>query len=247
MMTSLQCRIATVKDRRTTMATTQRKVTLAVDDRIASITIDDGKVNAMSIELMAEIDRALDVAENEGTVTVLAGRDGIFSAGFDLATFERGAEETRRMVVAGARLVERLLAFPRPVIAACAGHAYPMGAFLMLASDVRFGVRGPFRIGLNEVAIGLTVPRFAIELARHRLTPPGFARITTAALFDPDEAATLGYLDRVVTSDALRDEVRREAGRLLALDGPSYVATKARVNEGVVVAVRGAIDSELAA
>ena len=222
------------------------KTTVEIADGIAWIAMDDGKVNAMSVEMMDEIQRGLDAAEAAGAVTVLAGREGMFSAGFDLGAFKRGAEATRSMVLAGARLIERLLVFPRPVIAACAGHAYPMGAFLMLSSDVRFGVRGPWRIGMNEVAIGLTVPHFAIELARHRLTPPGFARITTAAMFDPDEAAALGYLDRVVESDRLRDEVRREAQRLRALDDASYRATKARINRAVLTALRAAIDAELA-
>ncbi|MEW6270792.1 MAG: crotonase/enoyl-CoA hydratase family protein [Thermodesulfobacteriota bacterium] len=222
------------------------RATIAIEDGIAWITLDDGKVNAMSVEMLRDVAGALDAAEAAGAVTVLAGREGVFSAGFDLGTFQRGADATRDMVLAGARLIERLLAFPRPVVAACTGHAYPMGAFLLLASDVRLGASGPWRIGLNEVAIGITVPYFALELARHRLTPPGYARITTAAMFAPEEAFGLGYLDRVVPPARLRDEVRAEAGRLLRLDAASYVATKARANERVLSAVRAAIERELA-
>jgi enoyl-CoA hydratase len=225
----------------------EQRATIEVGDGVAWITMDDGKVNAMSVEMMADIAAALDAAEAADAVTVLTGRPGIFSAGFDLDTFKRGAEATRSMVLAGARLVERLLAFPRPLIAACTGHAYPMGAFLMLSSDVRFGVQGPFRIGMNEVAIGLTVPLFAVELARHRLTPPGFARITTAPMFAPEHAAALGYLDEVVEAEHLRDRVRSEAERLRGLDAASYVATKARMNAPLLAALRAAIESELAA
>jgi enoyl-CoA hydratase len=166
-----------------------------IEDGIAWLALDDGKVNAMSTEMMAGIEAALDAAERAGAVTVLSGRPGIFSAGFDLPTFKRGLAATAEMLLAGARLIERLLAFPLPVLTVCTGHAYPMGAFLMLSADVRLGASGPWRIGMNEVAIGLTVPKFAIELARHRLTPPGFARITTAPMFAPDEALRLGYLD----------------------------------------------------
>lgn len=99
-----------------------------------------------------------------------------------------------------------------------------MGAFLMLAADVRFGVAGPWRIGLNETAIGITVPKFAVELARHRLTPPGFARIQSAALFGPEEAR-----------------------RLRAPAAPSFVATKSRINERALHAVRSAIEEEMRA
>jgi len=222
-----------------------RGTQLRIEGGIAWIALDDGKVNALSRALLGEIDAALDEAERAGAVCVLRGREGILSAGFDLATFGRGREASLEMVLAGARLVERLLALPHPVLTVCTGHAYPMGAFLMLSADVRLGIAGPWRIGMNEVAIGMTVPRFAVELARHRLTPPGFARITTAAMFDPEEALRVGYLDRVVAAEGIDAAVREEAVRLRALDRPSFAATKARINERALDAVREAIRDEL--
>jgi enoyl-CoA hydratase len=223
------------------------KTHVAIEDGIAWITMDDGKVNAMSTAMIAEIGETLDAAENAAAVTVLKGRTGIFSAGFDLPTFQRGRDAGVEMVRAGAELIVRLLAFPRPVLTVCTGHAYPMGAFLMLSADVRFGIAGPWRIGMNEVAIGLTVPMFAVELARHRLTPPGFARVVTAPMFAPEEALGLGYLDRVLEADQLADAVQEEAHRLRALDMPSFVATKARINERALHAIRVAVNDELQA
>jgi len=218
---------------------------IVIADGIASITLDDGKVNALSTEMLADIGASLDEAESAGAVVVLQGRAGMFSAGFDLGTFKRGREATAAMLLAGAQLIERLLAFPRPVLSVCTGHAYPAGAFLMLSSDVRFGVAGPWRIGMNEVAIGLTLPKFAVELARHRLTPTGFARITTGAMFPPEEALRFGYLDRIHAADALADAVQEEAQRLRQLDMPSFTATKARVNAHARDAIRAAVDEEL--
>lgn len=221
------------------------KTQLAIADGIAWITMDDGKVNALSTEMIAEIAGALDAAERAQAVVVVRGRAGIFSAGFDLATFKRGTEATVEMLRAGAGLIARLLAFPFPVLTVCSGHAYPAGAFLMLSADVRVGAAGPWKIGMNETAIGLTVPKFAIELARHRLTPPGFARVATAAMFDPTEARQLGYLDRVLAPDQLADAVQTEVSRLRALDMPSFAATKARINERVLGAIATAVDEEL--
>lgn len=218
-----------------------------IEDGVAWIAMDDGKVNALSAELLGELGQAFDAAEKAEAVAVLRGREGIFSAGFDLPTFQRGLEASVAMVRAGALLVERLLDFPYPVLTVCTGHAYPMGAFLMLAADVRLGLAGPWRIGLNEVAIGLTVPKFAVELARHRLTPPGFARIATAAMFAPEEARRMGYLDRVLDAERLDDAVHQEATRLRALDMPSFAATKARLNEPALEAVRAARGEELRA
>jgi len=221
------------------------RVQIDIADGTAWLTMDDGKVNALSTAMIADIDAALDAAEQAGAVVVLKGRAGIFSAGFDLATFKRGPEPTVELLRAGAQLIQRLLAFPLPVLTVCTGHAYPAGAFLMMSADVRFGLAGPWRIGMNEVAIGLTLPRFAVELARHRLTAPGFARVTTATMFAPDDAVRVGYLDRVLPADQLDEAVREEALRLRALDMPSFAATKLRINECALNVIRTAVEGEL--
>lgn len=216
-----------------------------IEDGVARITMDDGKVNALSTELLGELGEALDAAEEAQAVVVLSGREAIFSAGFDLRTFERGPDAAAEMMRAGARLIERLLAFPRPVLAVCTGDAYPMGAFLILSADVRLAAAGRWRIGMNEVGIGLTVPRFALELARHRIAPNAVARIPAAPMFEPEEALRLGYLDRVLEPQELEGAVAEEAARLRALDPAAFAATKPRVNERAITAIRRAADEEI--
>ncbi|NNL66507.1 MAG: crotonase/enoyl-CoA hydratase family protein [Myxococcales bacterium] len=222
-----------------------RNVGLELREGVAWITVDDGRVNALSEGLLHELDRALDTAEAEGAIAVLQGREGIFSAGFDMKTFARGYDPSVAMVRAGAELVLRLLAFPAPVVTVCAGHAYPMGAFLMLAADVRFAAEGDFRIGLNEVAIGITLPAFAVELARHRLPPHAFARVATGPLFPPSTARELGFVDHVLPRDALDAAVAEELQRLAAIDRASHVATKARLNARAIGAIRQALETEV--
>lgn len=203
----------------------------------AWLTLDDGKVNAMSLEMLCEVATQLEKARSAGGPVIIKGRPGIFSAGFDLKTFQRGREASRPMVQAGVRLIEQMLGFPRPIVTVCTGHAYPMGAFLMLCADVRFGVAGDWNIGMNEVAIGLSVPQFAVELARHRLTSAGVMRLSTGAMFGPEEAARLGYLDRVVHVEDLDRAVDEEVRRLQALDMTSYELTKARLNRPLLTAI----------
>jgi enoyl-CoA hydratase len=211
--------------------------TLDIRDGAAWITLDDGKVNAMSLDMLREIETQLDSACGAGGPIVIKGRKGIFSAGFDMKTFARGPEASRSMVKAGVRVIERMLALPQPIVTACTGHAYPMGAFLMLCADVRFGALGDWNIGMNEVAIGLAVPQFAVQLARHRLTPAGVMRASTGAMFKPEEAARLGYLDYVVRADDLDTTIRDELQRLGKLDMKSYALTKARLNGPVLAAI----------
>lgn len=115
------------------------------DGRIATITMDDGKANALSLAMLGELHAAFDRAEADEAIVILTGRPDRFSAGFDLAVFSSGGEAIVEMLRLGATLCERILAFPRPVVVACNGHAFAAGAFLALSADARIGVEGADR------------------------------------------------------------------------------------------------------
>jgi enoyl-CoA hydratase len=220
--------------------------TYSLEGRVATITIDDGKVNAFSIEMLRSIHSAFDQAAQDHAVVILRGRDGIFSAGFDLKVFQGERSDIVEMLTLGATLAERILSFPTPVLIACTGHCYPAGAFLMLSADARIAADGAFRIGLNEVSIGLTIPWFAIELARHRLSPAHFDRTTvTAVMYSPVDAVTAGFVDRVVPPGELYEASLERASELAALDPTAHSGTKLRTREPVLRAIRAAIEREL--
>jgi enoyl-CoA hydratase len=220
-------------------------VTYALEGRIARITMDDGKVNVFSIPLLRALHDAFDRAESDGAVVVLEGREGYFSAGFDLKVLGGARQDVLEILTLGATLAERVLSFPTPVLAVCTGHAYPAGAFLLLSADLRIGVSGPFRIGLNEVRIGMTLPWFAIEIARQRLTPAAFDRtVVNATMFSPTGARTAGFLDLVVPADQLAAAGRAVAEDLTGLDFRAHAATKLRARAGAIAAVRQAVVRE---
>jgi enoyl-CoA hydratase len=225
----------------------EEAVTYRLSDRIARIAIDDEKRNAMSAETLAQLHNAFARAEEEdAAAVVLTGRPGVFSAGFDLQVFaRRNPLEVHDMVRLGAELALRVYSFPAPVVVGCTGHAYPMGAFLMLASDYCVGIDGDYRIGLNEVAIGLAVPRFAVELARAALTPPYFNRIVTGELLGPGEARDAGFLDALVEATDLESTVLAKAATFAQLDRKSYRLTKSRVRSAAAALIRQAIDEEI--
>lgn len=209
---------------------------------VATVTMDDGKVNALSLALQGELHAALDRAAADRTVVVLAGRDGVFSAGFDLATLRGGGPAAADMVKGGFELAARLLAFPLPVAMACTGHAVAMGLFLLLCGDYRVGAAGPYRLTANEVAIGITMPYTASEILRHRLTPAAFDRaVTIAEQFDPADAVGAGLVDRVVAPDEVLPVAHEVAARLATLDLDAHAASKLRAREQVLEALRAAI------
>jgi enoyl-CoA hydratase len=223
-------------------------LTYSREDRVASITLDDGKVNAFSIPMLRELHAALDQAEADGAVVVLGGREGYLSAGFDLGVFREEPERLPEMLRLGATLCERLLSFPTPVLVACSGHAIAAGSFPLLAADARIGVEGPFKIGLNEVRIGLTMPLFVVELARYRLAPAHFDRAAVSAvMYEPEDAVDAGFLDRVAPPADLPEACAEVAAELTGLNPDAHAATKLRARGGALTALRAAIDAEFPA
>jgi len=218
-------------------------VTYQLRDAVAAITMDDRKVNALSLAMLSELDAALDRAAADRAVVVLTGRDGVFSAGFDLAVLRAGGTDAAELLRAGFDLAARLLAFPTPVLVACPGHAVAMGAFLVLSGDYRIGASGPYKITANEVAIGITMPHAAVEICRQRLTPAGFNRaVVIADVFSPEDAVTAGFLDRVVPAAKLAEAAEAAAAQLARLDLDAHAATKLRARRLAGTALREAID-----
>ena len=214
--------------------------TYELADGVATITLDDGKVNALSPAMTSEIGEQLERAEADEAVVLMTGRATTLSAGFDLKVEPEG---WREMLIGGAEVAKRLLSFPRPTVIACNGNAIAMGGFLLLAADHRIGADGEFKIGLNEVAIGMTIPWFGIELARHRLTPPYFDRCTVTGTFlAPGEALKAGFLDEVTAPEELLDTASERAATLAGVNFDAHRATKLRVRAGVLEGLEDGID-----
>ncbi len=207
-------------------------VTVQEHDTHLLIRMDDGKANALGFEMFEAMNAALDTAAAAGKVVVIAGRPGKFSAGFDLKVMGGGGAPMLKLLRQGADLSMRLLTFDTPVVLAVSGHALAMGALLCLSADYRIGMRGDYKLGLNEVAIGMVLPWFGIELARARLDDTQInAAVGLARIYNPDEAASVGYLDEAVEEDELLARATEMAVVLSGLDMTAHKATKARVRE----------------
>jgi enoyl-CoA hydratase len=203
-------------------------VRVDVHDRVAVLRFDDGKVNVLSAGILEALHEAVDLCEADGEIGALliVGRTAQFSAGVDRGIFLTSPGAARSVLGSVARLVARMYASTLPVVAACSGNAIAAGALLLLAADVRVAARGGYRIGLNETAIGLPLPRWAAALARERLARQQYQRATLMAhLYSPDEAMGAGFVDRVVAPEDLLATSMREAEELAALDSEAYAAT----------------------
>ena len=178
-------------------------VTTTTDGDVAVIRLDDGKANALSFDVLAGLSAALDAAASGSKAAVLVGRDGKFSAGFDLSVMTGDSvEDAANLLQAGALLGLQVFESPIPVVFGVTGHALAMGGILLTCADYRVGAEGPYKIGLNEVAIGMAVPSFAVELCRDRLVKSWFTRcVQHAHICSPAEALAASFLDEVVPLD----------------------------------------------
>jgi enoyl-CoA hydratase len=222
-------------------------LTYRLDDGVAVITLDDGKANAISHQTLAALHAALDQAESDARAVVIAGRPGKFSAGFDLATMTESTEAMRELVIAGARLLMRVYGLGLPTVAACTGHALAAGSLMLLSCDRRIGAEGSSKLGLNEVAIGMALPIFAVELARDRLQPAHFTAATMGArVYDPAGAVEAGYLDAVVAEVDLLPAAVAEAKALGELRSGAYARTKSVARSRLIEEILAGLEEDMA-
>ena len=221
--------------------------TLTIEQRglVRIVTMDDGKANAFSLEVINDLRGLLREAEadDETRSLVIAGREGRFSGGFDLSAMRAGdVDAVVELVAAGGALVADLYASPLTVVAAATGHAVAAGALVLLGCDHRVGVDGPVKIGLNEVAIGMVLPPWALIIARDRLSKRYFHSSTTnARLFDGRTAVDAGFLDEVVAAESVVERAIEKATELSTLVPAAYART-VEVVRGPVIAEMRAVD-----
>lgn len=215
-------------------------------EKTAILTMDDGKANALSEVMIEALIEALDRADKEAAAIVLAGREGRFCAGFDLKVMMSSPDAAKALLRRGGDLLMKLYGSAVPIVIACTGHALAGGALVLLTADVRIGAAGPFRIGLNEVQIGLPVPVLAMELARDRIVPPELGKATLQAqIYGPDDAARIGYLDEVIAPEQLLARAKAEAARLGAFARFPFSATKKRLRAKTIDYILATMDEDM--
>lgn len=198
-----------------------------VENGIALISIDDGKANTVDPDFIAAMNAHLDKAEQEANAIVLMGRSGMFCAGFDLKTLQKGPEEAEKLVSAGMRLLTRLYGFPLPLIAACDGHAYGLGAFLLMVSDNRIGADADFQICLPETSISMPFTPVLLSLVHDRLSiSEKIMAMLQSKRYSPRDAVKAGFLDSVVEPSDLIPRAIELAESLATLPKDYYCLNK---------------------
>jgi enoyl-CoA hydratase len=206
--------------------------TVRVEDRpggVRLLTLDRPPANAEDETLLTDLLAALEDAgrKDEVRAVVLTGAGRFFCGGFDLSVPRRDGEAVAVMTTTFRDAHVKLVTLPKPTIAMMNGHAIAGGLVLVLACDYRLGVEGDYKIGLNEVAIGASYPKVALEIVRLRLA---HARATElllgASLYPASQALRLGVVDELFPAEKFEETVMRRAERMGAFPRDAYAHTK---------------------
>jgi len=218
-------------------------------DGVGCITLDDGKANVMSVPFFSRLDETLDAAEQDKPATlVFSGRPGMFSGGLDLKLLPTlSSDDLATLVRTFARTLLRVFTFPVPTVAVLTGHAIAGGAMLAFACDRRFAVDGPFRIHVNEVAIGIPLPSWMLLLGKAAIPP----RWRTEALlharaYSPAEASKRGIVDGLIPVD--EDAVAKaleSCADLATLSLDAYAESKRRLRSRAAEGALSLLENEL--
>jgi enoyl-CoA hydratase len=203
------------------------------EDRDAGVrwlVLERPPANAIDETLLSELAAAVERARADDAVraVVLTGAGRFFSGGFDLGAPRREGEAVAAVAELYRDAHRALLALPKPTLARVAGHAIAGGAVLALACDYRLGCEGDWQLGTNEVAIGASYPKAAIEIVKLRLSHAQAAELMLGAgLYPASHAVRLGVVHELLPATGFDGAVQHRAARLGSFPREAYAHAKA--------------------
>src|SRR6516225_4174788 len=183
--------------------------------------------NALSCEMIIALRQAIEGAAATGKrALVLSGAPGRFSGGLDvplLLGYDRVRIATLWREFYG--LLQALAISPIPIAAAITGHAPAGGTVLALFCDYRFMAQGDFKMGLNEVQVGIPLPPVILAGLRRQVGPRLAEQLAVSgALISPQEARALGMVDELAPPGQVVERALAWCQRLLAVPGDAFLA-----------------------
>ena len=207
---------------------------------VLEIRIDHPPANALTPDLMRALaERVRTAGDGDHRALVLSGAPGMFSAGLDVPLFlELDRPGVGQAWLAFFDVMRALVSSPVPIACAITGHAPAGGCVLALCCDWRVMAEGRFKVGLNEVAVGVRVPRPVLAVARHTLGRRQAERMCTEArLVGPDEALAMGLVDALAPADDVLERAVAWAQDMAALPPQTLRHTRQLTRREVVRAL----------
>jgi len=181
-----------------------------IQDKIKIIRMSDGKANAIDLQFQDKMNSELN-QDGSFKGVIITGDGGFFSAGLNIVNLLQSDRETITKTLIGLmNLFQNIMTHPLPFIAIVNGHAVAGGCMLALSCDYRIGIPGKYKMGVNELALGVDLPPMALAALRKCVPVKRLFEVTALGnLYQPNEAVEIGFLN------VLEDE---ESAMSLAMD-----------------------------
>lgn len=210
-------------------------LTVERDGPVMVMTMNRGKANALNPAMVGELARAVaDAGHDPGVraLVVASASQKLFSGGFDLVeVFGYGDAQMTTFFGEFLDLCGAIRALPKPVVAAVSGHAYAGGALLALACDFRVMAQGAFGFAVNEVNLGLVLPRSVMHWVVSALGPASRDVLLAGQPINSERALSIGLATSVAPPDLVRPRAVELARGLADKPPLAFAATKRAVNE----------------
>jgi enoyl-CoA hydratase/carnithine racemase len=197
----------------------------------AIVSINYGKSNSITPQMIFELSNALEDMRTDPNVTVLileSMNEKFFSIGFDIPSLiELATKDFHTFYSSFNRLCLTLYTFPKPTIAVIQGHAIAGGCILALCCDRRFMMDGHNLIGLNEIKLGVPVP-YPADCILRDLVGSRQAReiVESGSFYQPPDALSHGLVDKVIPEEDICQEVSTQAQILGSMPSSAFWAIK---------------------
>ena len=220
-----------------------------IDDGILTLRLAHKKANALDIELLEALLGELNRVDDDVHAVVLTGAGSIFCAGVDLIRLtQEGSAYVQRFLPLLSRFLRALFAFPKPIVAACNGHAIAGGCVIVLACDVRLMAQGTGKIGVAELLVGVPFPSAALETVRFVVPQNRLQQLVySGRTLEPDDALASGFVDEVVAAADLQTRAQTIARQLAAIPAESFRLTKRYLRADALARMDAGKDNDAAA
>jgi enoyl-CoA hydratase len=224
-------------------------ITTRSHDGILTVTLDDGAKNALDIDTFEGLIAAFDGADDDVDAIVVAGREGILTAGLNIKWMAAaGRGDIQRLLTTFGRAMIRIWTEPRPTVCAATGHAVAAGTMLAMACDHAVAAEGEFAWGLTETRIDFELPEFGILLARHNVGADHLEDLLLPGRrVDAATAVGVGFADELAPSDEVVDRATAVARELAELPARAYAGTKHRLRGDDAATVLGRLQDDITA
>ncbi|MFT4968807.1 MAG: 3,2-trans-enoyl-CoA isomerase [Chitinophagales bacterium] len=205
------------------------------ENNYAIVQLDRGSANPINIEMLQELNTCFQGLAKDDSIdgAVLTGKERFFSAGLDvIELYAYDNDQVAELFESLFNAIKTMISFPKPLVASITGHSPAGGCVLALCCDYRIMADGKYRIGLNEVPVGIVMPKFIYHLYESVIgSKLAMQFILEGKLLAINEALDTGLVDVSVPEDQVLATALEQLEKYLSLNKRTWQYSKLNMRQ----------------